>query len=76
MGRGKMNTQQITCRIDCDLIDKLKSINPSLLTTDSISGELKFRHGALGRYVARLISDDIARREEQMKDEVLMRFLS
>lgn len=71
-----MNTQQIVCRIDCDLINKLKSINPSLLTTDTITGALKFRHGALGRYMARLIADDIAKREEQKKDEVLSRFMT
>lgn len=75
MGRAKMNTQQIVCRIDCDLIDKLKSINPSLLTTDTVKGQLKFRHGALGRYIARLIADDIERREKQMKDDVLRRFM-
>ena len=75
MGRAKRNTQQIVCRIDCDLIDKLKSINPSLLTTDTVSGNTKFRHGALGRYITRLISKDITEREKLLEDDVLRKFL-
>jgi len=75
MPRPKKNTQQIVCRVDCNIISKLKSINPSLLTQDSVSGELKFRHGAWGKYIQRLITEDIERREKLRDDELLRKFL-
>jgi hypothetical protein len=71
MGRGKRNTQQVVCRIDCNIIEKLKSINPSLLTRDSVSGMLKFRHGALGKYIQRLIQEDIEKRQDQHPVDIL-----
>ena len=74
MGRAKRNTKAVLCRIDIELIDKLKSINPSLVTRDTVTGDIKFRHGALGRYITRLISDDIALREELLQDNVLAKF--
>lgn len=74
MGRAKRNTKAVLCRLDIDLIEKLKSINPSLVTRDTVSGEIKFRHGALGRYITRLISEDIAKREEMLEDQVLKKF--
>lgn len=75
MARPKRNTQQIVCRIDCNVIDKLKSINPSLLTKDSVTGDLKFRHGAWGKYIQRLLVEDIEKREKLRDDELLRRFL-
>ncbi|MCK5644190.1 MAG: hypothetical protein KAJ19_25550 [Gammaproteobacteria bacterium] len=66
---------QLVCRVDFDLIDKLKSINPSLVTRDTVTGAIKFRHGALGRYVQRLISEDIEKREKLMQDDVLGKFM-
>lgn len=75
MARPRKNTMQLVCRVDFDLIDKLKSINPSLVTRDTVTGAIKFRHGALGRYVQRLISEDIEKREKLMQDDVLGKFM-
>ena len=74
MGRAKRNTKAILCRIDIDLITKLKSINPSLVTRDTVTNEIKFRHGALGRYMTRLITEDIEKREKMLEDDVLKKF--
>lgn len=74
MGRRKMNTEQLTMRIDVDLLRKLKSINPALLTTAPNSTQLKFRHGALGKYVARLIRADITEREKFRQTNILEEF--
>ena len=76
MGRPKKNTVQFVCRVDFNVIESLKSINPSLMTQDSASGELKFRHGALGKYIQRLIIEDIDKRKEQKDDDVLIKFMS
>lgn len=76
MARPKKNTIQLVCRIDFDLISKLKLINPSLVTRDTATGQFKFRYGALGRYVQRLISEDIAKREKLMQDDVLGKFMT
>ncbi len=76
MGRPRKNTIQVVCRIDFDLIAKLKSINPSLVTRDTATGAIKFRHGALGKYVQRLISEDIEKREKLMQDDVLGKFMT
>ena len=75
MGRAKRNTKAVLCRLDIDLIEELKSINPSLVTRDSVSEELKFRHGALGRYITRLITEDILKRKELLQDDVARRIL-
>ena len=75
MTRAKKNTVQVVCRVDFNVIDKLKSINPSLVTRDTVSNKIKFRHGALGRYIQRLIDEDITKREGQKTDEdILDRF--
>jgi len=52
----------INLRVDVNLIEKLMAINPSLITKDQSSGKLKFRHGALGRYIARLVREDLNKR--------------
>jgi len=75
MARPKKDTQQVVCRIDCNVITKLKLINPSLLTQDASSGKLKFRHGALGKYIQRLIMEDTKRREGQAEQDILEKFL-
>ena len=74
MGRPKKNTLQLVCRIDCNVIDKLKLINPSLLTRDVVTEELKWRHGALGKYIQRLLIEDIAKREDRHQDDLLERY--
>ncbi len=74
MSRAKKNTVQLVCRIDFNVINKLKSINPSLITRDTVSGKIKFRHGALGRYIQRLIDEDINKREGQKTEDILDRF--
>jgi len=74
MARPKKDTQQIVCRVDCNVITKLKLINPSLLTQDAASGKLKFRHGALGKYIQRLIMEDTERREGQVQEDILEKF--
>lgn len=76
MTRLRKNTMQVVCRIDINVINKLKSINPSLVTKDTVTDKIKFRHGALGKYMQRLIIEDIERREELMKDDVMRRFMS
>lgn len=76
MGRPKKNTVQFVCRIDFNVLESLKSINPSLMTQDASSGKLKFRHGALGKYVQRLIIEDIEKRQEKKEDDVLVKFMS
>lgn len=75
MARPRKNTQQFVCRIDCNVIGKLKSINPSLVTKDSVTGDIKFRHGALGKYIQRLLIEDIEKREKLQEDDVLSRFI-
>ncbi len=74
MPRPRKDTEQVVCRIDCNLMSKLKLINPSLITRDASSGKMKYRHGALGKYISRLIAQDIAKREELHKDDLLKRF--
>lgn len=63
MTRNKKNTTALTLRIDVDLLAELQSINPALLTVDPNTKKPKFRHGALGRYVSRLIREDIYQRK-------------
>ena len=63
MTRNRKNTTAITLRIDVDLLAELQSINPALLTVDPNTKKPKFRHGALGRYVSRLIREDIYQRK-------------
>jgi len=72
MPRPRKNTQQVVCRVDCNVISKLKSINPSLVTRDSVTQDIKFRHGALGKYIQRLLIEDIEKREKILEDDVLM----
>lgn len=75
MGRRKLNTEQLTCRVDVDLLNKLKSINPSLITLDTRPGkDIKFRHGAIGKYITRLIAEDVAKREDQKQLDILEKF--
>ncbi len=78
MPRAKKNTVQLVCRVDFNIISKLKSINPSLVTKDASSGDIKFRHGALGKYIQRLITDDLAKRgkriDEEPPEDILERF--
>lgn len=80
MPGAKKNTVQLVCRVDFNVIDTLKSINPSLVTRDTVTGKIKFRHGALGRYIQRLINEDIDKREERKEkegendDDILDRF--
>jgi hypothetical protein len=75
MGKRKMNTEQLTLRIDVNLLNELKSINPSLLTPSTKSDvEFKFRYGALGKYIARLIRKDIDERKEKAQLDVLDQF--
>jgi len=74
MGRAKKNTVQVVCRVDFNVIAKLKSINPSLVTKDTVSGNIKFRHGALGKYIQRLIIEDCAKRDLRKTEDILDRF--
>jgi hypothetical protein len=66
----------INCRIDCNIISELMAINPSIVTQDSVTQQLKFRHGALGKYISRLILEDIAKRKERKDDDLLARFMT
>ena len=76
MGKRIMNTEQITFRIDKELLSELKAINPALVTK-STKGEdqLKFRYGALGKYLTRLVRKDIEERKKMKQDETLRKFL-
>ena len=75
MGRRKMDTTQVTFRINVDLLDELKLINPSLVTADTRPDKgLKFRHGALGKYLARLVASDIEDRKTRTQDDLLEKF--
>lgn len=65
-GRPKRNSVQVTFRLDFNYLSKLKLLNPQLLVTDISSGQRKFRHGALGRYLERLIREDLERRAEPL----------
>lgn len=64
MARPKKNTEQVTCRLNVNLVAKLKLINPAITTRDASSGKIKFRYGALGSYIARLIQEDVEKREK------------
>jgi len=63
-GRPKKDTVQVTFRLNFDYLQQLKLLNPQLLTRDPATNEPKFRHGALGRYLERLIREDLEKREE------------
>ena len=76
MPAPKKNTMAVNFRIDINIISKLQSINPAITTIDSVTGKTKFRHGALGRYIQRLIQEDINKREARKPDEILDRFRS
>lgn len=65
-GRPKKSTVQVTFRINFDYVEKLKLINPQL-TTQTPEGRVKFRHGALGRYLERLIRTDLEQRADLAK---------
>ena len=41
-----------------------------------VSQKVKFRHGALGRYLQRLIIEDIAKREKLLEDELLGQYMT
>lgn len=69
-GRPKRNSVQLTFRLDFNYLEKLKLLNPQLLTTDISSGQRKFRHGALGRYLERLIRADLEKRANASLDEI------
>lgn len=69
MPRPKRNTRQVNIRLDIDLMDKLISTNPFLSTIDTRTGEPKFRHGALSRYVSALIADDL-RKDRGLRSEL------
>ena len=60
---------------DIDLMEQLISINPSLVTRDSVSGKIKFRHGALGKYLSRLIREDVEKRKKKRKEDALVNFI-
>lgn len=62
-GQPRKDTLQLTCRINVNTLELLKSTNPTLCTRDPSSGAIKFRHGALGRYVERLILEDVNARK-------------
>ncbi len=62
MTRNRKDTMAINLRVDINLIEKLMSINPSITTKDLTTGKVKFRHGALGRYIARLVNEDLNKR--------------
>jgi hypothetical protein len=50
-------------------MEKLKLLNPQLLTRAS-DGSPKFRHGALGRYLERLIREDLEKRADLAKIDI------
>lgn len=75
MGRQKLNTVQITTRIDQGILEELHMVNPSLLTVDPVSRKIKFRHGALSRYITRLIRKDIDERRDKDEENVLSDFM-
>lgn len=72
-GRPKRNSVQVTFRLDFNYMEKLKLLNPQLLTRDQ-SGSPKFRHGALGRYLERLIREDLEKRETLTNSPELPKF--
>lgn len=65
-GRPKKSTVPLTFRLNVNYLEYLKSLNPQLLTRGP-DGEIKFRHGALGRYLERLIREDLERRADLAK---------
>ena len=67
-GRPRKSTVQVTFRINFDYMEKLKLLNPQLMTRDTTTGKPKFRHGALGRYIERLIREDLEKRAENYED--------
>lgn len=76
MGRAKKDTTPITVRLPTPLVQELQSVNPSLITREVNKDKPKFRHGALGKYLERLIREDITKRKERQQDELLQRFSS
>jgi hypothetical protein len=68
-GRPKKSTVQVTFRLNFDYLQKLKLLNPQLLTRNS-DGDPKFRHGALGRYLERLIREDLEKRADLAKIDI------
>ena len=75
MPRPRKNTVQVNARVDGNVIDALTAINPSLVTRDSVSGKIKFRHGAFGKYLERLIRADIEERKKRRTDNQLDNFM-
>ena len=62
MGRGIRDTIRLSCRVNTKILEELKSLNPRLFTQVPGSTEIKFRYGSLGKYIERLIMDDIEAR--------------
>lgn len=74
MGRLRRNTQALNFRVDSELLLRLQKINPAITTQDINTQETKFRHGALGKYMSRLITEDIEKREARRNDDILKEF--
>lgn len=74
MSRKKRNTTLICGRVDNNVIESLLTINPSLAKHDSST--TRFRHGAIGKYLERLIRADIEERKKMQEDELLGPFLT
>ncbi len=75
MGRGKRDTVNFQCRLARPVVEELQQVNPSLVTREPDKpDQIKFRHGALGRYVEGLIRKDIRERKAHMQDELLAQF--
>lgn len=65
-GRPKKDTVRFQVRIAGDTFKLLPTFNPTLFTRTP-TGELKFRHGAISRYVERLINQDLEQRKQRIE---------
>lgn len=63
MTRARKNTRQVCIHLNAQVFEDLAQYNPQIMTRDSVSLEPKFRHGALSRYVERLIRQDLDERK-------------
>lgn len=75
MGRRKMDTTDIHVMIGRETLEEISVVNPSLLTRD-LNGEYKFRHGALGKYIERLMKQDIVQRKKSIEQNLYEVFLN
>lgn len=69
-GRPKKDTRQVKVWIQNSTMEELKKVNPRLITI-APGGEPKFRYGSLGRYIERLILEDVARRKEKLNAPIM-----